>query len=588
MVSWLIMKILFLSNKNIDKYTRIFKYIFFITLIINVLFFIQHHHNYLEKIKYKILIQDSNNPTNYNEYANIYFPKKGYSLGNYVCDNGGRITQNSSKAISFTGNANKCILKFDISDVSLYNVLKNEAINNGSAAKYTGEHADAYDGSGTEDIYYFTSNDNVLEKNNVIFANHCWQMIRTTDTGGVKMIYNGEPENNTCGNNRQTHIGYNGRGTTSLNENYYYGNDYIYDEENKKFILSGNIVSATWNATTGPTLIGKYTCKDISPTEPCSTLYYVESYNDATSAHTFSLNSTSNYSLFGTMQFNPSNSLSHVGYMYNASYEYTKETAYTYLYGSDFTYSTSTKRYTLTNTTSTSGSISSLSDRHYTCLNSSGSCTEIAYIFDYYDSSIFSDDIYYIKFSGGKSVSDVINEMLYANDVNKNDSIIKKALDLWYQHYMTDYTRYIEDIVFCYDRTIQSLGPFNPNGGSLEEQLYFAGHTTSGDLSCNNQTDRFSVSNPKARLTYPVGIASMADLYYLNNNSRKAGGAYYIGTPYFYTSTSYNRLINSSGQFSNSSTSSKYGLRPVISLKPDIEYIYGNGSTLEPYIIAEE
>ena len=30
-----------------------------------------------------------------------------------------------------------------------------------------------------------------MNKINVSFANYCWQIIRTTDTGGVKIIYNG-------------------------------------------------------------------------------------------------------------------------------------------------------------------------------------------------------------------------------------------------------------------------------------------------------------------------------------------------------------------------------------------------------------
>ena len=32
-----------------------------------------------------------------------------------------------------------------------------------------------------------------VENNNVKFANFCWKIVRTTETGGVKLIYNGEP-----------------------------------------------------------------------------------------------------------------------------------------------------------------------------------------------------------------------------------------------------------------------------------------------------------------------------------------------------------------------------------------------------------
>ena len=38
-----------------------------------------------------------------------------------------------------------------------------------------------------------------VENNNVKFANLCWKMVRTTETGGVKLIYNGVPdENGAC------------------------------------------------------------------------------------------------------------------------------------------------------------------------------------------------------------------------------------------------------------------------------------------------------------------------------------------------------------------------------------------------------
>ena len=33
-----------------------------------------------------------------------------------------------------------------------------------------------------------------VENNNVKFANFCWKMVRTTETGGVKLIYNGAPD----------------------------------------------------------------------------------------------------------------------------------------------------------------------------------------------------------------------------------------------------------------------------------------------------------------------------------------------------------------------------------------------------------
>ena len=120
-------------------------------------------------------------------------------------------------------------------DTSLYNVLKKEAETNGLAKEYTGNHQDSMDASkSTQKIYYYygsnaTNGRAILDKNNVLFAGQCWQMIRTTDTGGVKMIYNGEPVDNQCLSTRGTHVGYASRTSQNLASNYWYGTDYKFD-----------------------------------------------------------------------------------------------------------------------------------------------------------------------------------------------------------------------------------------------------------------------------------------------------------------------------------------------------------------------
>ena len=44
-------------------------------------------------------------------------------------------------------------------------------------------------------IYYYRG---AVDNNNLIFANFCWKIVRTTKTGGIKLIYNGIPTNNQC------------------------------------------------------------------------------------------------------------------------------------------------------------------------------------------------------------------------------------------------------------------------------------------------------------------------------------------------------------------------------------------------------
>ena len=47
-------------------------------------------------------------------------------------------------------------------------------------------------------IHYYRGE---VDNNNVLFGGYCWQIVRTTETGGVKLIYNGKPNNKgTCSN----------------------------------------------------------------------------------------------------------------------------------------------------------------------------------------------------------------------------------------------------------------------------------------------------------------------------------------------------------------------------------------------------
>ena len=168
---------------------------------------------------------------------------------------------------------------------TLYKVLQNEAATGTYAKEYTGNHQDSMDASkSTQKIYYYygsnaTNGTAILDKNNVLFAGQCWQMIRTTDTGGVKMIYNGEAVDNQCLSTRGTHVGYASRTSQNLASNYWYGTDYTYDSTAKTFKVSGTTEQTTWNATTGPGLVGKYTCKLTSEDGQIPIIHNLELYN---------------------------------------------------------------------------------------------------------------------------------------------------------------------------------------------------------------------------------------------------------------------------------------------------------------------
>lgn len=380
----------------------------------------------------------------------------------------------------------------------LYNVIKNEAETGGLAAKYTGAHNDTLAGAGPKDIYYFTTpieNDTtqgkqLLDKWNVVFAGKCWQMIRTTDTGGIKLLYNGNSTSSaTCS------------------------------------MPYGGIINKTWisNASTP--------------------------------------------------------SLANAGYMYNVQYpdKYGAPASGT-LAGNGVAYSNGV--YTLIDT-----DVYIDNTHHYSCNNGTGTCETVRY---YHRSD------WYIELSGGKTIEQAIHDMLYADNVNTNNSAIKTVVDNWYRNNLTGYTAFLEDAVYCNDRSPKNTnsGGWNPNG----TWSYFTFTGITNDYSCTNLTDQFSVENTKAKLTYPIGLATASEMSMINNNTaRDTGEPYWSMSPSHYTVPNVRYVsvasLNPGGAMTNDWAThlagyySLLGVRPVISLRPGTTYDGGTGTAADPYII---
>ena len=133
---------------------------------------------------------------------------------------------------------------------------------------------------GTKGIYTTANTDNgvpvyyyrgAVDNNHVIFANFCWRIVRTTETGGVKLIYDGVLSNGECNNTGEaTTIG-NVQFNTSYRSPTYVGYMYgtAYETDVKDITtLSGSIVfgnDVTYDANTGEyTLTDIYTLTDTS------------------------------------------------------------------------------------------------------------------------------------------------------------------------------------------------------------------------------------------------------------------------------------------------------------------------------------
>ncbi len=350
-----------------------------------------------------------------------------------------------------------------------------------------------------DNIVYFRG---AVDNNNIIFANFCWKIVRTTETGGIKIIYNGTPTNNQC------------------------------------------------------------------------------------------TNTTESSTIIGTIEFNVNyDSPAYSGYMYGTVYPSKNDEAVSgAYYGKSFTFDDTTGLYTLVDAEVTSPDAT----HHYSCNSTSptGTCETIRYY--YYER-------YYIELSNGKSVSDALSEMFS----NNTDSTIKTYIENWYVTNIANNSENlngIEDTVYCNDRSASNLGGWDPNGGPVQNSTlsyYYFGpkeRVNNPSLSCN-KNDSFTVNetdNGNGKLEYSVGMLSEDEI-------RLAGGAAEINESYYL----YNSLSHwtfSPYAFGNDSlsvyhvdrgrsvgnitynSSKRFGVRPVISLKPNIIIEDGDGSSTNPYI----
>ena len=477
---------------------------------------------------------------------------------------------------------------------------------NNCVVKYEGDVTDRVGETVEANNVYF---DKCVDKRHVIFAGYCWQVIRTTETGGTKMIYNGEPVEGKCESTRDEHTGIVGKPINYLNdieanevdlsEEYLYGSTFTYDKENATFTLIDTNL-ATWSDTTYENLISKYTC--MNTTGNCTKLYNVNAYASNTTAITaeYTIGNT-NYAQIGTSPFNGSDgSLSTAGYMFNKAYNFNVKVIYGstyYKFGNSVTYNDG--KYTLTGNTYSLKNIAGdiLKDYHYTCWNSTGECTNVAYIYFNY-----STEAYYILLSDGKTGSDAVTDMLFSDDVNKYDSSVKGIIDAWYTKELSSYTNYLEDTVYCNSRNIDDIGGWNPDGGkTFQTVLKFKNYGSISNLvstrilSCSNITDQFSVLNDKAKLKYPVALMQEEERYNLSPKTTldspnlvlvKTNTGWWVLSPRSFNEMGlYNNSVNEKGIRNNSSSFYPNGVRPVISLKSNIGISSGTGSEVDPWII---
>lgn len=346
-----------------------------------------------------------------------------------------------------------------------------------------------------------------IDNNHVRFGGFCWKIVRTTNTGGVKIIYNGTYNSETgCGNTAE----------------------------------SSQIGVSAFNTYTNP-------------------------------------------------------SLADVGYMYGTRHETTSTSmsGKKYTYANDVTYSNGTYTLVSTNTPSSSYLLSYTSLRkgyHYTCMSTATSCSTVYYIY-----SFGTSKTHHVTMTGGTLLSKVLSDTTTGSS-NTTSSVIKGVLDSWYESNLSSYESYLEDTVFCNDRSIYELSGWDKDSNSTSD-LHFNGYarnflTYKPSVSCPaNDSFTTNSANGNGKLSHPIGLITADEIILASGTTSgylHSGSAYWTMTPSYYgdsTTGAHNYVFSAGILESISKVSAEYGVRPVVSLKAGIEYSSGDGTALNPYVI---
>lgn len=488
-----------------------------------------------------------------------------------------------------------------------------------------------------KDIYYYAGN---ITNNNLVLNNYCWKMVRTTETDGVKLLYNGEYEKkeyepiakdkHSVITNTPTETPFtfdettkkwtsgiaevdNGENTiefTVIEAGDYVLNYEVSSEEDfdkgsfykngtgLKVDLSGlSSGSIKLNGLTTSDVIKVVYEKDSSGSDNNDVVRF--SIVKSTGNVTTNCNNTETdvYLESNRTEFNTyNNSPAYVGYMYGTVYAYSLKSSSdfgTYYYGSDVTWNGTT--YTLND--AESGTIanmySKLSSKHYTCLSTSSSCSTVYYIYNMYSAT---GDAYYMTLTNGKKIEDALDEMLNYNTTNSN---IKTVIDNWYSTNMTNVTDYIENAIYCNNRNISNLGGFNPSGGTISS-LTAAIDFNNSRLTCQDKEDQFTLKVDSGgtlgygnnALDYPVGLLTYQETKLVSpddssgNNYLNNHDYYWLLSPNIFSSNNDYVFYLEFGTRGSDLVDTTKGARPAISLKQNILITGGTGEIEDPYTVA--
>ena len=457
-------------------------------------------------------------------------------------------------------------------------------------------------------VYYYSRNIEGIIDNNVIFGGFCWRIIRTTSTGGVKLLYNGTPSNNQCiGFNAGFDYDYYNYFNINLESHgYMYGDStlnprvlvadsysgYIgrsFETESYYFAKSVNKSNGIFSLV-NPVLLDasssssildeyKYTFFSTSSSTTGTAYYQVRSidnntlyaYNPRTTVtyyygDTIAKDGNGRYYIVSPSYFSSSNwDLNYqglVGKYLLSSAAYSSiiyvgtstmtiasgvNASYSYTYAGSYEYENG--MYTLTGDTlriSNWSNRSQLHNKHYFCLNLGTTCEELGYIYEANDSYM-----YYITLKNGHNLEEAMDD-LYAP---VNNSMSKNYIDTWYVNNLISYEKYIEDTPYCNDTKIISNN-FNPNGGAINLNTRFnycnRMNNQNYTLTCEKKY-AYTVNESdtgNGYLDYPIGLMT-GDEMQLAGGTDDNYSYIYTGSSRFWSMTPYLKQYNQENYYFN-------------------------------------
>lgn len=198
-------------------------------------------------------------------------------------------------------------------------------------------------------------------------------------------------------------------------------------------------------------------------------------------------------------------------------------------------------------------------------------------------------------------------------DHNDKESVIKKYIeDEWFPTTNIDASK-LEDVIYCNDReyTTDSLYGWQPRGTVTNYWAFSFGHhhrsAASPSLLCTRELDRFTSKaditthsvdtrvNGHDLLDYPVGLMTADEMAIAGEVRWQTNASVYLTTGQYWwsLSPSYFRdyggshvwRVGPSGNFGDGHVTNSFGVRPVVSLRPDCVVTSGDGSSDTPYIV---